>query len=124
MQYKINSLEVYKSQEPIPQVAADVEAFDDDGNSLVHKTVILPAEMLDLTDDVIKTIINVEPKMQEEYLNKVIADKQAVEESWAIAQKSIDNVIVAKGKVEIGKAISVRPIDIKPMPVEKMFVDE
>jgi hypothetical protein len=116
MQYKINSLEVYKSQEPIPQVAADVEAFDADGNSLVHKTVVVSAEALEKADDAVTAMIEADLQMQDEHLKKQIEEQIAREDAWAQAQKVIDALADTPKKYQQGVMVSVgKVIDSKPV---------
>ena len=84
--YKLQSLEVYKSRSPIPQIAADVMAFTEEGAMVAHKTVILDAGNLDkqivdkdtakqASDKVVALVLASDPSLNSEELDKVIAEK-------------------------------------------------
>jgi|GEM_PF-6787925 len=99
--YKVNSYEVYKSDQPLPQISADVSVFLD-GTMLAHKTVVLDADIVDksFTDkDSIATVeaafvelVKIDPVLTAENLDQIDAETKAREAAWAAAQIVVDKL--------------------------------
>jgi hypothetical protein len=120
--YKVNSYEVYKSDQPLPQIAADVIAYDAKGNAVAHKTVIMDADMVDkaFTDSdpvaaveaaFIELIKVSDPVFDAVALDEVVAKVEARDVAWATAQAVVDKLnAILGGKIGlIGEVVLTDP---------------
>ena len=119
MPIEIEQMEVYKSPSTIPQISCLVKAFDDKGNLLVHKSVIVPASELDALiaekdtaeayqDKLVSAVGLKDADLSDENIAKLVAEKEAQELAWKEAQ-----VILDKVNAKLGAVIAVEEVIAK-----------